>query len=90
MKFSKSAPLVLITASVIVIAVVSIVSTAISRSMSDSFADQQFVLMEKIVNSKFSGAERIAISAAEAMAAMPGRFASKISIQVRPARILQV
>ncbi|MES2902121.1 MAG: cache domain-containing protein [Pseudomonadota bacterium] len=71
MKFRHSALLVLITAAVAVITLVSVVSTIISSNMSDDFASQQFVLMEKIVNSKFSGAERIAISAAEAMAVMP-------------------
>lgn len=72
MKFGKSAPAILITAVVVVIATLSFVSNLISHQMAASFEEAQFELVSQIVQSRLVGAENRAISAAEAVAAMPG------------------
>ncbi|MES2942187.1 MAG: cache domain-containing protein [Pseudomonadota bacterium] len=72
MKFGKSAPAVLIAAVVVVIATLSFVSNLISHQMAASFEEAQFELVSQIVQSRLAGAENRAISAAEAVAAMPG------------------
>jgi methyl-accepting chemotaxis protein len=71
MKFGKSAPAALIVAVVIVIATLSFVSNRISHQMASSFEEAQFDLVSQIVQSRLSGAEDKAISAAEMVAAMP-------------------
>lgn len=69
MKFSRSAPAVLIGAVAIVIAVVTFISYKISHRMAASFEAENFTLMGKIAHSKLSGAEIQALSAAEQLAA---------------------
>lgn len=71
MKFRTSAPAVLISAVIVIIATISIVSNFISHRMAASFEDGQFALMGKIMHSKLLGAEGKAITAAETIAAMP-------------------
>ncbi|HRJ61255.1 MAG TPA: cache domain-containing protein [Azospirillaceae bacterium] len=69
MKFSRSAPAVLIGAVAVVIAAVTFVSNEISHRMAASFEAENFALMGKIAHSKLSGAETKALSAAEQLAA---------------------
>jgi methyl-accepting chemotaxis protein len=71
MKFRHSAPAVLITAAVIVIAMISLASNMISHRMAAAFEDAQFEIMGKIMQSKLNGAEGKAIAAAETIAASP-------------------
>lgn len=71
MKFRKSAPAILISAVILTVATISIVSNFISHRMAASFEAGQFALMGKIMQSKLNGAEGKAIAAAETIAAMP-------------------
>ena len=71
MKFRKSAPAILISATILTVATISIVSNFISHRMAASFEAGQFALMGKIMQSKLNGAEGKAIAAAETIAAMP-------------------
>ncbi|NGZ07426.1 MAG: hypothetical protein G8237_13835 [Magnetococcales bacterium] len=71
MKFSRSAPTLLIVATLVVIAAISLISMGISKQMTASFEDGQFELMERIMLSKLRGAEGKASSGAEMIAAMP-------------------
>ncbi len=71
MTFRTSATTVLTAAVLIVTAVVSCVSIAISRQMASSFAETQYTLMSRILQSKLRGAEGKAIATAELLAAMP-------------------
>lgn len=71
MKFSRSAPAVLIGAVVVVVAAITFVSNKISHQMAASFEAENFALMGKIAHSKLHGAETKALSAAEQLAASP-------------------
>jgi methyl-accepting chemotaxis protein len=71
MKFSRSAPAVLIGAVIVVVAAITFVSNKISHQMAASFEEENFALMGKIAQSKLSGAETKALAAAEQLAASP-------------------
>lgn len=71
MKFRHSAPAVLMTAMVVVIATISLVSNIISHNMTATFEETQFTLMGRIMQSKLHGAETKASSGAEMIGAMP-------------------
>ena len=71
MTFRKSAPLILITAVVVVVALVSFASNLISHRMAAQFESTQFSLMGEILRSQLRRAEDRAISAAEMVAAIP-------------------
>jgi methyl-accepting chemotaxis protein len=71
MKFQRSAPAVIGAAIVLMVAIVSLASYAISHRMLDSFEKSQFTLMGSIVQSKFRDAENKALSMAESIAALP-------------------
>ncbi|MEO5348358.1 MAG: hypothetical protein H7836_01745 [Magnetococcus sp. YQC-3] len=71
MKFSRSAPTVLIVATLIAVAAISLVSMGIAKRMTASFEEGQFELMERIMQSKLRGAEGKAASGAEMIATMP-------------------
>lgn len=71
MRFSRSAPSVLIGAIIVVVAAISFVSYLISHRMAGSFEEGTFAMMGEIVQSKLRDAENKAISSAEIIAAMP-------------------
>ena len=71
MKFRYSAPVVMVTAILLVVATISAASYVISHRMVDAFEKAQFILMGSMLQSKFRGAEGKAIATAETMAAMP-------------------
>jgi methyl-accepting chemotaxis protein len=71
MKFQRSAPAVIGVAIVLMVAIVSVASYAISHRMLDSFEKSKFTLMGSIVQSKFRDAENKALSMAESIAALP-------------------
>lgn len=71
MKFRTSAPIVMISMVIAAIATLSFVSYLISHRMVGAFEEEQFSLMGKITQSKLTGAEGKAISAAETIASMP-------------------
>ncbi|MFD2262728.1 cache domain-containing protein [Lacibacterium aquatile] len=71
MKFSKSAPAILITSIIVVVATISIISNIISHRMAASFEEGTFAMMSEIVQSKLREAENKAIASAEIIAAMP-------------------
>lgn len=71
MTFRKSAPSILFTAVVVVVALVSFASNLISHRMAAQFESAQFSLMGEILRSQLRRAEGRAISAAELVAAIP-------------------
>ena len=71
MTFRKSAPSILFTAVVVVVALVSLASNLISHRMAAQFESAQFSLMGEILRSQLRRAEGRAISAAELVAAIP-------------------
>lgn len=71
MTFRRSAPAILVTTVVVVVALVSVVSNVISHRMAAAFEDAQFSLMGEILRSQLRRAESRAIASAELVAAIP-------------------
>ncbi len=71
MKFRYNAPAILITAVLIVITTISVVSTLIAHRMTASAEERQFELMAKAMNSRLKEAENRATAGAEMIAALP-------------------
>jgi HAMP domain-containing protein len=70
-KFAVSAPLILIGAVALVIALLSVVSNFIAHRMASSFEETQFALLGQVMQSKLLGAENKAMASAEMLAALP-------------------
>lgn len=71
MRFSRTAPAVLIAATLLAIAVVSVVSSLIARQMTSSFEEAQFRLMARVADASLRNAQQQATSNAELIAALP-------------------
>lgn len=67
----RSAPAILVTAILVVVAVLSAASGLLSHRMAASFEVDQFALMSQVLTATLKGAEQRAIASAEMMAAMP-------------------
>jgi methyl-accepting chemotaxis protein len=71
MTFRRTAPAVLIAATIVMVATISMISALIARQMTASFEEAQFELMSRVMTSGLGTAEMQATAGAEWIAALP-------------------
>jgi len=71
MPFARSAPTVLITSALIVVALLTVVNLQIVNRMTRSAEEGQFAMMAQILQAELKGAENRSMAGAELLAALP-------------------